>query len=144
MKVSNIIIDDLEEIENIGKVSLPIYYKQMELLFLLLDKSYTKYKLSKENNILGFVIIKYFPDENRHHIMSIAVLPKYRKNNVGTTLINKILKLNSKKISLYVLTTNIAAINFYEKNKFIKKKTILDYYKTLETQSAYYYVLNKS
>ena len=144
MKVSNIIIDDLEEIENIGKVSLPIYYKQMELLFLLLDKSYNMYKLSKENNILGFVIIKYFPDENRHHIMSIAVLPKYRKNNVGTTLINKILTLNSKKISLYVLTTNIAAINFYEKNKFIKKKTILDYYKTLETQSAYYYVLNKS
>ena len=58
-------------------------------------------------------------------------------------LIEQIKELDKDSISLYVLTSNKKAIAFYEKNDFIKIKTLEEYYTTLPVKSAHYYVFNK-
>jgi len=143
-KISGITKNDLFDIERIGKASLPIYYKVSDLFFLLHDSSYIIYKIcSLENNIIGFIVIKKY--DRRYHIMSIVVVPDYRKMGIGTILIDKIKQLDNDEVSLYVLTNNESAIKFYKKNKFKYIKRLEDYYETLDIKSAFYYVFsNKS
>ena len=88
--------NDFITIENIGSQCLPIYYKLYDLLQL--DKS-SKYILlkavinnSNTNTIVGFIIAekKKKVIEEYLHIMSIAVLEKYRTHSIGTKLLHAI------------------------------------------------------
>ena len=155
---------DVLIIEEIGKQSLPIYYKSSEILFLLFDKDYLLYKIYSDLKIVGFVIAKkkYHEfdknDDNhlkndyssystvvRFHIMSIAIDPEYRKRGLASKLIDKIkdhINTNFKykvKISLFVLTNNIAAIKLYEKNYFKQIFEDENYYESLPHKNAFYY-----
>lgn len=82
---------------------------------------------------------------NRIHIMSIGILPDYRKMGFGSLLINKLKNYAKEnysykvKLSLFVLTNNIPAIKLYEKNGFEKKYKDDEYYETLPIKSAFYY-----
>ena len=146
-EISFITKDDLENIENIGKLSLPIYYKYSDLLFLLYDSSYILYKVSEinsnrdVNSLVGFLIAKKYG--KRHHIMTIAILSNYRRKGLGKLLIDKLKKNDNDEISLYVLTINNIAINFYKKMGFKCIEKIENYYTNLKTKSAYYYVFKK-
>lgn len=168
--ISNLTFFDLKTIEVIGKTCLPIYYKSTDLMFLIFNNNYLMYKISLNNEIVGFVVAnkKYnnidlinksdpstSADEEfnqnktelvkRLHIMSIGVLPKYRKLGIATKLINQLktyIKNTYKhdvKLSLFVLTNNIPAIKLYEKNKLKKIFKNNNYYETLPIKSAYYY-----
>ena len=53
-------------------------------------------------------------NEKNIHILSIAVTNEYRKNGLGTELINEI-KNKNKSISLYVHTVNEVGINFIKR-----------------------------
>ena len=136
--INRITKEDLFTVENIGQISLPIYYKVSDLFFLLFDSEYSLYKtVSLCGKIAGFIVARKY--NRRHHILSIAVHPDYRKKGVGTMLVNKIKDLDNDEISLYVLTTNKQAITFYEKNGFKCVKKLDNYYSTLDTKSAFYY-----
>jgi len=128
---------DLDTIETIGYLSLPIWYKESDLYFLLFDKSYILNKICQGEKIVGFIVVKIY--DKRFHIMSIAILKEHRNKGLGTLLVNKIKNLNCEIISLYVLTTNIGAIKFYETNGFKNIKKNNNYYESLETKSAFYY-----
>ena len=140
--------NDFITIENIGYQCLPIYYKLYDLLQL--DKS-SKYILlkavinnSNTNTIVGFIIAekKKKVIEEYLHIMSIAVLEKYRTHSIGTKLLHAI-KQKTDIITLYVQTCNYIAIQFYEKNGFKKKKLISNYYETLDCKDAFLYTYSK-
>lgn len=123
-------------IEEIGKKCLPIYYKYNDLFMLEIEK-HEIYKINDNNNIVGFMVIKYHENENRVHIMSIGVLEEFRRKLFGSQFI-KFIKENYKSdITLYVQISNENAINFYKKNRFIIEKKITNYYKTLEVKDAY-------
>lgn len=73
-------------------------------------------------NSLGF--IGYFNKGNNYEITTLYVLPDYQHLGVGSELMKiafkEILASNpNAKLSLWVLETNIAAINFYKKQGFI-------------------------
>ena len=143
-KIEKLVITDLRDVEEIGKLSLPIYYKLSDLIYIFFDNSYLYYKIynNKTDKILGFIIIKKY--DRRYHIMSIGVLPEFRRKGLGSLLINYIKELDNDKISLYVLTNNKCAINFYNKNKFKQIQRVEDYYTTLPVKSAFYYEFNKN
>tara|TARA_B100000900_G_C20540094_1_gene700082 strand:+ start:662 stop:1090 length:429 start_codon:yes stop_codon:yes gene_type:complete len=68
--------------------------------------------------IIGFVIFYHIQDEVE--IIQIGIIKPYQRKNYGTLIINKIKKLNIKKIFLEVSVKNSKAINFYLKNGFKK------------------------
>ena len=166
--ITTITSKDIHLIDNIGKVCLPIYYSASDLLFLLFDSNYIMFKITNStNDIMGFIVAKkkysecqqYDDDDSndlnffgkniqpiiRFHIMSIGVLPQYRKKGYASLLINHLKNYITKKykksikLSLFVLTNNEAAIKLYEKNKFRKIFCNEDYYDSLPVKSAYYY-----
>lgn len=167
-KISHITSKDIHKIEIIGKICLPIYYAASDLLFLLFDNNYVMFKISNsKDEIMGFIVAKkkfhecqqYEDDDSndlnffnkitqpiiRFHIMSIGVLPQYRKKGYASLLIKQ-LKTHiqekykySIKMSLFVLTNNEGAIKLYEKNKFRKIFCNDNYYDSLPVKSAYYY-----
>ena len=128
--------DDLNDIENCGSVSLPIYYNKSELKILLYDTNFIIYKAVIDNMFCGFVIGKI--SDNRLHIMSFAVYPHFRRLKVGTNLIYKIKEIyKNYQITLNVQNTNIDAINFYLNNNFINIKLVKNYYSNLINKDAF-------
>ena len=99
---------------------------------------------SNTNTIVGFIIAekKKKVVEEYLHIMSIAVLEKYRNYSIGTKLLHAI-KQKTNIITLYVQTCNYIASKFYEKNGFIQTKLISNYYETLDCKDAYMYTYSK-
>ena len=136
--IEKIIKRDLLDIENIGKKSLPIYYSSSDLYFLLMDSNYLLYKASNKNTIYGFIVVKLTDNKKKAHIMTIAVLENYRRNGIGTKLINMLKKKNIEKISLHALETNLDALSFYKQNKFIITEKILNYYEKLDQKNGLY------
>ncbi|MEB3825628.1 MAG: ribosomal protein S18-alanine N-acetyltransferase [Desulfurococcales archaeon] len=68
------------------------------------------------------------------HIVSVAVLPEYRRRGIASALISKSIKLmrdnyNVKKVYLEVRTSNSPAINLYKKLGFRIKDVIPRYYR---------------
>jgi len=66
------------------------------------------------------------------HIVSVAVLPPYRRKGVGNALITKAMDgmrlYNAKQCFLEVRTTNTEAISLYKKLGFEVTRTIHGYY----------------
>ena len=127
----------LKACEEIGHLSLPIFYSYNDFINLLnLEKEITIYGglIENKNDIVAFAVTTKILD--RIHILSIACHPNYRRKNIGSSLINSIKKQN-KNITLYVQCTNINAIDFYEKNSFIKHKREVGYYQNLKDKDAY-------
>ena len=73
-----------------------------------------------DDGLIGFIMAYKVLDEIE--IINIAVNEKYRKNGVGSSLLNEILKVASnekiKNIYLEVRKSNVTAIKFYEKYGF--------------------------
>ena len=140
MNITNIEYNDFIEIENIGSKCLPIYYKIYDLLQLNKSSDYIMLKASINDKIVGFIITEKINDYL--HIMSIAILKKYRNQNIGSKLINFI-KNKYNKITLFVQASNKIAINFYEKNLFTKTSLLENYYENLKCNDAFLYTYEK-
>lgn len=136
IEIQNFDENIFKNIENIGKLSLPIYYDSSNLEHMKTKKLYTIYIAKEFNKILGFIITAITNDDCIH-VMSIAIDPSHRNKKIGTSLLDKIKKINNDKIiTLYVQSNNYRAINFYEKNKFFKIYTENDYYTNLDNNEA--------
>ena len=68
--------------------------------------------------IVGFVSFYHVKDEIE--IIKIGIIRSHQRNNYGSLIINKIKKLNVKKIFIEVSIENSKAIKFYLKNGFKK------------------------
>jgi len=139
-------INDIYEIRKCNKSSLIIYYPY-NIYKLFINNSNKIVLVSHINeNICGYIMGEHKNKTNKFHIFSFAVYKKYRRNKIGTNLINKIIDLSLKRydgiknISLYVMLSNKEAISFYEKNGFTKNKLIKDYYSS--GSDAYVYTKN--
>ena len=140
MNITNIEYNDFIEIENIGSKCLPIYYKIYDLLQLNKSSDYIMLKASINDKIVGFIITEKINDYL--HIMAIAILKKYRNQNIGSKLINFI-KNTYNKITLLVQASNKIAINFYKKNLFTKTSLLKNYYENLKCNDAFLYTYEK-
>ena len=127
-------LKDIINIEKIGKESLPIYFTKKDIFHLLLDNNYAIFKATNNHKIVGFCICQIYPD--RIHIMSIAISKKFRKKGYASELINNIINLNYKKVSLYVIFNNIPAIK--DASQEIQLLDPLKYLKALELAAKKY------
>ena len=83
--------------------------------------------------IIGFVIFYHVKDEIE--IIQICIMRACQRKNYGSSIINKIKKLNNvRKIFLEVSVENTQAINFYLKNGFKKIGTRKAYYERNENK----------
>ncbi|HSQ01818.1 MAG TPA: ribosomal protein S18-alanine N-acetyltransferase [Methanobacterium sp.] len=92
--------------------------------------------VAQENNrLLGYIIF-WIRFEDEGHIISIAVDKSYRRQDVGSKLVETSLeifkKFKVKRIKLEVRVGNKGARKFYSKMGFKEEKIVEDYYEDLE------------
>lgn len=95
------------------------------------------------------ILAKSIADSDIAYILSLGVLKQYRRNGIATLLLDSLLRhlttperKRVKAVFLHVLTTNSAAIMFYERRKYENKKIL--YFFPMVNFSAYiYYIILK-
>lgn len=132
-------LDKIEEIEN----SLSIRNLSFSSLKNDLESTNTIYLVLLDNeNIIGYIGLELLVDHA--DITGIAVLSEYRKKGLASYLLNtaieKCREMNLDNIFLEVRTSNLPAINLYEKLGFEKISIRNNYYSNGE--DALIYVLN--
>ncbi|XP_019871357.1 N-alpha-acetyltransferase 60 isoform X1 [Aethina tumida] len=95
------------------------------------------------------ILAKSIADSDIAYILSLGVLKQYRRNGIATLLLDSLLRhlttperKRVKAVFLHVLTTNSAAIMFYERRKF-KLHNFLPYYYSIKgkCKDGFMYVL---
>ena len=153
-RVEEASLSDLKDVISINESVLPENYPYYfyELLYENFGKAFLIARVG--DKIVGYIMCRvensfrfmgFKPGFQRiGHIVSIAVLPEYRRMGIGTELI--IRALNSLKndykcrsVYLEVRVSNIGAINFYRRLGFKIDRVIKGYYKDGEDA----YVMSK-
>lgn len=75
--------------------------------------------------------------------MTITVLEEYRRYNIGSQLLEELIRLHKKIeqvdfIKLHVQISNEIALRFYLKHNFENVGVIENYYTDVEPKDAYY------
>jgi [ribosomal protein S18]-alanine N-acetyltransferase len=129
--------EDVYELRKCNKACLPVYYPYGAYTNFIESNKSIVLIAKCDNNVIGYVIGEInmeYPD--RFHIISFGVCSKFRKNKIGTVLMNKIIEMVQKKyfsttkISLYVMASNDVAINFYKSIGFKADKLMKNYYQS--------------
>ncbi len=74
-----------------------------------------------EEKVFGWAVFKLVPADNLAHLLKILILPEYRKNGLGETLLkNSISQLKDNKYLKFYLEVEKgnSAISIYRKNGF--------------------------
>ncbi len=141
--------NDLDQVISINRKCLPENYSRM--FFVELYKRFPSLFIVVEENarIIGYALARVelgFPDlehlgflTKKGHLVSIAVLQKYRHRGIGTALLKRIMnamtKYGAKECYLEVRVSNNDAISMYEKLGFTSKRRVTGYYK--DGENAY-------
>ena len=100
----------------------------------LQDPNSTIYVAEVENKIVGFIEERFFPDfvegSTLSIIQSLMVDPKYRKQGIGTKLLQKAIEESERRavLEVHVWTEfdNEDARDFYLKHGFSKRALLLE------------------
>ena len=135
-KVSLMGIDDLKEAYKIECEVNPSPWKY-ETFLSSFEVGHKGLICKHDSKIIGFII--FSPINPEAHILSISVTKKIQSKGVGSLLLQSMLDqcaaMNYKKIFLEVRTSNLQAINFYQKFGF-SKDAIRDNYYTDNSEDA--------
>jgi len=134
MLIKKASLEDLNDIEIIGKNSLAINYNLYNLELFFYDFYHNILSVFNNNIIIGFII--YEIKLNSYHIKSFAIDLPYRNKGYGGEILyylkNLLIKDNLKFISLFMQSKNNILKKFYKKNKFIKYCIMEKYYTSLD------------
>lgn len=115
---------DLKRVFEIEKASFKDPYP-LGVLKMMYDIGAGFLVAQKNNNVVGYIIF-WIQKNNEGHIISLAVDEKYRRQGIGTRLVNSAIKIlkkfNVKEVSLEVRKSNKVAIKFYKALGFKKKE----------------------
>jgi [ribosomal protein S18]-alanine N-acetyltransferase len=79
------------------------------------------------DKIVGYAVIDKWPDQD--HLVSIAVIPEWRKKGVGQALLDHLLqRLQTESLRLEVRRSNKAALDLYRRNGFLQTGIAYSYY----------------
>ena len=90
---------------------------QIELNNFFSQNAFRIWKI-EQDRVLGY--ISFYQVKDELEIIRIGIIKSYQRISYGSLLIDKIKKLDVKKIFLEVSVQNEEAINFYIKNGFQK------------------------
>ncbi|KAG5880002.1 hypothetical protein JTB14_010121 [Gonioctena quinquepunctata] len=117
-----------------------------QIIGLIVAKIKTYSSLNEEDQ---GILAKSLSDCDIGYILSLGVLKQYRRNGIASLLLDSFLKhlvtpekRRVKAVFLHVLTTNSAAILFYEQKKF-RLQSFLPYYYSIngKCKDGFMYVL---
>ena len=112
--------EDYNKIVDLGSM----YDKDFATKYL---NDYYKIYVYQEDEILGFIITEDTVDDNS--IILLYVDKDYRRNGIGSKLIEYYTNIANKRILLEVSANNIPAISLYKKYGFLTINTRKNYYK---------------
>ena len=121
-------------------------YKTSSFIKIINEK--LSFVLKIENEIIGFCLMDYCPNNKTIEICLLCIKDEYRGHNLGNYLLSYCIKycrnLNIKTITLHVSTTNIPALRLYTKLGFKVINVIKNYYHDEEpnNNNAYFMFLN--
>jgi ribosomal-protein-alanine N-acetyltransferase len=133
--------DDLQNVMQINRVCLPENYT--DFFFVDLHQRFPETFIVAEDGgrIMGYIMCRIEVGLSNYgfgglvrkgHVVSIAVLPQYRRRGVAKAIINKALEgmayYKAKQGFLEVRVTNESAISLYKKLGFEVTRTINGYY----------------
>jgi len=140
-------INYIDKVIYINRVSLPENYTRYFFVEHLNKWPNAFYVAEVDGEVVGYVMsrvelgwgITKLGLMKKGHIVSLAVLEKYRRRGIGTALMKAALEglknYGVKEVYLEVRVSNTPAIRLYEKLGFVKKRIIPSYY--LHGEDAY-------
>jgi ribosomal protein S18 acetylase RimI-like enzyme len=138
--------NNFNQLKQLNNLSLPVRYQSGFYLRIINHLRYGRFAYFNDI-IVGAITWKYDhckeTDERGVYIMTINVLDAYKRNKIGSQLLQELIRLHKnmkeiKYIYLHVQVCNEIAKNFYLKNGFEIAKTIENYYTDIEPKGAYY------
>ncbi len=142
-------IEDLQRVMYINTLCLPENYSEFFYISLYEKFPNTFIVAIIEDNIVGYIMCRMetgFSElgkwniTKKGHVVSIAVLPEYRKRGIATSLMLKAMKemrnYGMKECYLEVRVSNQIAKNLYIKIGFKEVKTIQGYYRDREAANV--------
>lgn len=126
-------IDDLDRLYELEQECFKEPYKRSDLEYELISNPINKFVVAiSDNEIIGF--IDFMITFNSATINQVAVEPRYRKQGIGTSLLNEMEKYFPKdgdeiveNVTLEVRESNIAGLSLYKKDNY-EKITIKPHY----------------
>ncbi|MEM2118246.1 MAG: ribosomal protein S18-alanine N-acetyltransferase [Candidatus Bathyarchaeia archaeon] len=140
-KLRKFTMNDLRSVVHINMVCLPENYT--DFFFIDLHQRFPETFIVAEENgeVVGYIMCRmelglsnfgFKGLVKKGHIVSVAVLPQYRRKGIGEALVNKAIEgmrlYNAKQCFLEVRVTNTQAISLYKKLGFQVTRTIHGYY----------------
>lgn len=134
-------MNDLRSVVHINMVCLPENYT--DFFFIDLHQRFPETFIVAEENgeVVGYIMCRmelglsnfgFKGLVKKGHIVSVAVLPQYRRKGIGEALVTKAIEgmrlYNAKQCFLEVRVTNTQAISLYKKLGFQVTRTIHGYY----------------
>ncbi|KAG0441138.1 N-alpha-acetyltransferase 50 [Dictyocoela muelleri] len=114
----------VEDIKSEHTVGLVFRIKNVKNTDCLFNSTQKKTDLFTNIGLCSFSIFR-----EKLYILKLGVLPEFRLMGIGTFIINYIKnKYDKYKISLHTPVNNYPAIMFYEKNGFVFRSKIKNYY----------------
>jgi [ribosomal protein S18]-alanine N-acetyltransferase len=122
--------NDLRRVYEIEEMSFPDPY-DINMLKQLFDFGAGFLVAQVENYVVGYIIF-WIVEEDRGHVISLAVDQNYKRQKIGSKLINTAIatftKFNIFSITLEVKTENKEALDFYKSIGFKLNKKVSNYY----------------
>jgi len=131
----------LERITYINRTCLPENYS--DYFFVDLHRRFPEAFIVAEENgeVVGYIMCRIETGLSssifrglikKGHIVSVAVMPEYRRKGIGEALVTKAMEsmrlYKAKQCFLEVRVTNTAAVDLYKKLGFEVYRTIRSYY----------------
>jgi len=140
-KLRKFVQSDLRSVAHINNVCLPENYT--DYFFIDLYQRFPETFIVAEENgeVIGYIMCRvelglsnfgFSGIIKKGHVVSVAVLPQYRRKGIGEALITEAMDgmrlYNAKQCFLEVRITNTPAVDLYKKLGFQVTRTIHGYY----------------
>ena len=137
----NFMMSDLERVKYINHLCLPENYTDNFFVDLHRRFPETFIVAEEDKEVVGYImcrietglsIIDFHGLIKKGHIVSVAVLPEYRRKGLGQALVNEAMEnmklYKAKQCYLEVRKSNMPAIDLYKNLGFKISRTIRGYY----------------
>jgi ribosomal-protein-alanine N-acetyltransferase len=136
-------ITDVDQIVKINRLTLPENYPYYFFVEHLKEYGGAFYVADIDGEVVGYIMpriewgfsnVKQIPTlVKKGHVVSIAVLEKFRKMGIGTALLQNSIKAmkevyEAEEVYLEVRVSNAPAISLYKKLGFSEVKVLKHYY----------------
>jgi ribosomal-protein-alanine N-acetyltransferase len=132
---------DLDSVVNINRVSLPENYAPYFFLDTFNSLPQAFVVAESQGRVVGYIMcrmehglsdVKKLHLAKKGHLISVAVLPEFRRMGMASSLVDRALSalsaIGADECYLEVRISNIAAIELYKKIGFMIARTIQRYY----------------